>query len=229
MQPVLDSRSGAVQAVLLSVDKQTAREDASLFNDATFTTSDRHTPCCACLLLLTSNMQRLCTSAAPVIATKAAQLGDAVLRCSSEAAVACSAVMAVWALEIAAVLVTRSLELSFAAALAGARGTLDPEGLDEVLQVRSRCGFQKKGTCMSWFWLVTSSLELSFAAALVGARGMLDPEGLDEVLQVRMRQGSRSGNVLLLKAVHACVPCADGCAHRAKVTLSVKGQPRLEV
>ena len=45
--------------------------------------------------------------------------------------------MAVWALEIAATLVTRSLELSFAAALAGARSTVDRDGLDEVLQVRN--------------------------------------------------------------------------------------------
>ena len=52
-------------------------------------------------------------------------------------AVRCSAVLAVWALEIASTLSTRSLELSFAAALSGARGHLNPEGreLEGVLQV----------------------------------------------------------------------------------------------
>ena len=45
--------------------------------------------------------------------------------------------LAVWALEIASTLSTRSLELSFAAALSGARGHLNPEGreLEGVLQV----------------------------------------------------------------------------------------------
>ena len=59
----------------------------------------------------------------------------------------CSAVLAVWALEIASTLSTRSLELSFAAALSGARGHLNPEGreLEGLLQV---CPVRFGGTAM---------------------------------------------------------------------------------
>lgn len=47
----------------------------------------------------------------------------------------CSTAVAVWALEVASIITSWSLELSFAAALAGARGDSEPKGLDIVLQV----------------------------------------------------------------------------------------------
>ena len=73
----------------------------------------------------------------------------------------CSAVLAVWALEIASTLSTRSLELSFAAALSGAKGTLNPQGLDleGVLQVEPKlCHLHLQGNKLRVWWQSAEAL-----------------------------------------------------------------------
>ena len=153
-----DPRTGALLAMLVAIDKAEKDSQDCLFRTHCFTESDRwglHRSRNECIRCTPATIAQLAgqvrqQAAKPcAVAQKpcgVAQSCTPAEECAGDQPcpahmlrmlASCSAAVAVWAIEVASIITSWSLELSFAAALAGARGDSEPKGLDIVLQVHA--------------------------------------------------------------------------------------------